>query len=528
MDTLNQSHVFIGLITNIVFEPYFKRSAKSIFGDESKLYQIQYNELYKKEYQNQLKDSTIIIIWLNIESLFPGIIESSYQDNVLDAKNHSGNILDICVKLCSDVMKCTNARILFFLFEDYFTQLYNVTGYCYSSFVDDINITLCKMLSHDITTIDLKRIIASISITDAYDYRGKIRWNAPYSKLLINETVKEINKHINIDKGVSKKCLVLDCDNVLWGGIISEDGIENLKLGGIGSGRVYQNFQRFVLSLYYHGVILAVCSKNELSDVITVFREHNEMILKEHHIACFQVNWDNKPGNIKRISDLLNIGTDSIVFVDDSINEIDAVNSMLPEVFTILYERYMSYDKFSCFNLKDNINITSVEDRNQTYKTNQYRRNLHILHSDSSDYIEALNMKINIRKTSPIEFNRISELSQRTNKCTNGKRYTVTEIKNRFFLENIQQYSISVSDCFSDLGIVGTMEVEDDCLTLFVLSCRALGREIEFKMLDFISEKYTIDKIIFHPTGKNEDTKIIITNKFPSATFVYEYTHMIV
>ena len=142
--------------------------------------------------------------------------------------------------------------------------------------------------------------------------------------------VKEIQKQYFIEQGITKKCLVLDCDNVLWGGILSEDGIENIKLGGSGFGRTYQDFQRFVLSLYYHGVILAVCSKNDLPDVMNMFHEHSEMILKEEHIACFQVNWENKPDNIRRIAETLNIGLDSMVFLDDSPVEIEAVKSILP------------------------------------------------------------------------------------------------------------------------------------------------------------------------------------------------------
>ena len=122
---------------------------------------------------------------------------------------------------------------------------------------------------------------------------------------------------------------------MLWGGILSEDRIENIKLGGNGWGRIYQDFQRFVLSLYYHGVILAICSKNDLPDVLRMFHEHSEMIMREEYIACFQVNWEDKPSNIQKIAEKLNIGLDSMVFVDDSPVEIEAVKAILPKVTTI-------------------------------------------------------------------------------------------------------------------------------------------------------------------------------------------------
>ncbi len=197
--------------------------------------------------------------------------------------------------------------------------------------------------------------------------------------------------------------------------IFSKDGMESLKLSGSGLGQVYQDFQRFVLSLYYHGVILAVCSKNDLTDVLRMFHEHSEMLLKEEHIACFQVNWEDKPGNIQKIAEKLNIGLDSMVFVDDSPVEIEAVKAILPEVTSILFKRDMDYEQFACFNLKSNISIADIDKRNETYRTNGFREELKAKYTDYADYIAALEIKMDIHETAPIEFSRISELTQRTN-----------------------------------------------------------------------------------------------------------------
>ena len=241
-----------------------------------------------------------------------------------------------------------------------------------------------------------QHLIAKTGITNAYNSKGKYRWNAPYSKLLVEAVVQEIYKQYQSEMGITPKCLVLDCDDVIWGGTLSEDGIDNLKLSGSGFGRLYQDFQRFVLSLYYHGVILAVCSKNDLSDVLTMFREHSEMILKEEHISCFQVNWEDKPSNIQRIARKLNIGLDSMVFVDDSPIEIEAVKAMLPEVITIQFKRDMEYEQFTCFNLKNNVSIADVEKRNETYRTNGFREELKSKYTDYADYIAALLSLIHI------------------------------------------------------------------------------------------------------------------------------------
>lgn len=232
------------------------------------------------------------------------------------------------------------------------------------------------MVKEDIF-IDFKWLIANVGIDKAYDIKSKYRWNSPYSKELVSVIANEIYKQYLIITGNTKKCLVLDCDNVLWGGVLSEDGIAGIRIRESGLGRTFQDFQRYLLDLYYHGVILAVSSKNDSVDVLCVFREHTGMILKEEHIACFRCNWDNKPDNIRAISEILNIGIDSIVFVDDSTYEIESVKALLPKVTTGLYNRDTIYDELSCFNLKRDVDPQVVRERTNTYKTNTWRSELH-------------------------------------------------------------------------------------------------------------------------------------------------------
>jgi len=508
--------LYITVISDIIFDPYFPPLIKSYFGEDIKIYPIQYGEQNDDEHRKQLENSDMVVVWLNIGTAFSNIWNTLYSQTATE-KQIIEKVVFSCNMLFTDLQVYKNAHILWFLFEDYFLRHSVVSGYHYDALVDKINIELSGTIKDSVSFIDLKRIIAEISVANAYDSKSKYRWSAPYSKALVEAAAKEIHKQYFIEKGITKKCLVLDCDNVLWGGILSEDGIENIQLGGSGFGRPYQDFQRFVLSLYYHGVILAVCSKNDLSDVLTMFREHSEMLLKEEHIACFQVNWENKPDNIKQIAETLNISLDSIVFVDDSPVEVEVVKSMLPEVTAVIYQRDSVYNRLSCFNLKSNISIKDIEKRNETYRTNQSRETLKSHYESYSEYIKALEIKIDIHEVLPIEFSRISELSQRTNKCTNGKRYTVVEIKERINHPNIKLYSFSASDRFSDLGLVGAVEVKGNSLTLFNLSCRALGRELEEKMMAFIKDNHEIKAIEFYSTSKNNDVKTTLMKSFPNA-----------
>lgn len=519
MNSLQTSDLQIGVISDIIFDPHFSPLIKLYFGENVEIFPVPYGGQNDDEHLKQLENSDVIVVWLNLETTFSNIWNTLYSQSATE-RQIINRVVSSCNRLYADLQVYKNAHILWFLFEDYFTKLPVVSGYHYDSLIDKINIDLNNTLKNNVSFINLKRLIAEIGVANAYDPKGKYRWSAPYSKALVEIAVKEIHKQYFIEKGITRKCLVLDCDNVLWGGILSENGIKNIKLGGSGFGRSYQDFQNFALSLYYHGVILTVCSKNDLPDVLTMFREHSEMLLKEEHIACFQVNWENKPDNIKRIAKTLNIGLDSMVFIDDSPVEVDAVKSMLPEVTAVLYERDSVYERLACFNLKSNVSIADIEKRAETYRTNQSRETLKSQYESYSEYIEALEIKMDIHEALPIEYSRISELSQRTNKCTNGKRYTVAEIKDRIVHENVKLYSLSVSDRFSDLGLVGAFEIEDNTLTLFNLSCRALGREIENKLWKFIADKHQINKIAFKSTGKNEDIKTLLVENFPNAALI--------
>lgn len=503
----------IAVLSNIIFEPHFLLLTKKYFGENTAVFPIPFGEHTEVEYQTQVTSADLIVVWLNTGTLLPGQFYSLAEQDLDDT-------IALCKKLYADLTGISHVKILWFLFEDYAIPLSAAVGHVYHDLADKLNLLLRDALGNQVSFVDLKHLIAEIGISNAYDSKGKYRWNAPYSKTLVEAAVREIHKQYLIQKGITKKCLILDCDNVLWGGILSEDGIENLKLGGSGLGRVYQDFQRFVLSLYYHGVILAVCSKNDLPDVLRMFNEHSEMILREEHIACFQVNWEDKPSNIKKIVEKLNIGLNSMVFVDDSPIEIEAVKAMLPEVTPILFKRDIEYEQFSCFNLKSNVSIADIEKRNETYRTNGFRAELKAKYIDYIDYIKALNVKVDIHEAMPIEYSRISELTQRTNKCTNGKRYTVAEIKERVAYNGVKLYSVSVSDRFSDLGLVGAIEIERDAITLFSLSCRALGREIERKMLDYIKERHQINSIEYHFTSKNEAIKTFVAESFPNAAII--------
>ena len=495
----------IALISNICLEPYWRMYIKDRLSCASDDVQTNFI-LYEahQDHRDDLQSADMIIVCLNFNRFYPNL-----SNDVSAGRVTYEDIEKDCITRCKKLyayIKAYNrsAHIIWFGFEDYDCLQSGNYGsvISFGGVIDRLNLALNDLLFED-SFVDFKRLIAAAGIDNAYDTKGKYRFNAPYSKKMICLMADEVYKQHTVYAGITKKCLVVDCDNVLWGGILSEDGICGIQIAESGFGRPFQDFQRYLLDLYYHGVILAVCSKNDEADVLRVFREHTGMLLKEEHIACFQCNWHHKPDNIKAIADLLNIGLESMVFVDDTVFEIESVRATLPAVKAVLYQRDSVYKELSCFNLNKNSDLGTIKERTNTYKTNAVRNELKKSAHSYDDYLSSLEMIVDIHKTGDDELARIAELTQRTNKCTNGIRYTLHQLKAMIGSVDYELYTVCLSDRFSDLGVVGAMGICQQTVDLFSLSCRALGRNIEHQMIDWLLKK-NVALARYHSTTKNE------------------------
>lgn len=504
------------LISNIVCEPYFSKSIYKYFSllqCKPDVFYIPYNSYADEQCRHRIQESDLLILLINFDCLYP-----NYYLDLLSQRITKQDIIQQTTKLChttyTTLKSFTAIPIYWFSFENFYHPISHIQGNIYSSeiAIDKINDSLSELLIETDILINTNHLLANVGLKKAYNKRNKYRWNAPYSYEMTEQMAQEIYKQYLIGNGKTKKCLVLDCDNVLWGGILSDDGIENIRLADFGIGKAYKDFQRFIVSLYYYGVIITICSKNDEADVLEVFRCHSDMILQETHIACFQINWENKTDNIKKIANTLNIDLNSIVFVDDSLYEIEAVSAILPEITVIPYNHESIYEKLSCFSLKWKAQNEDIQKRIATYQTEQSRAIIKMQSVNNEDYIKALKMHVDIHKAQLSEFGRLAELTQRTNKCTNGNRYTVAKIKEEIAVDDCMFYVLLLSDRFSDFGIVGALAVENSTLKLFSLSCRALGRKIEECMLAFIKANHHITSIDFYSTGKNEDILVFLTS----------------
>lgn len=307
-----------------------------------------------------------------------------------------------------------------------------------------------------------------------------------------------------------KKCLVLDLDNTLWGGILGEDGISSLQLDGDYPGKAYHYWQEGLKYLSNTGVILAICSKNNLTDVEALFAAR-EMPLRLEDFACVRVNWNDKASNLRAIAVELNIGLDSMVFVDDNPTERELIRQQLPMVVVPEWPN-QPYELPNFYaQLVNNyfaIYTITEEDKN---KTEQYRQNASRIQAQTcftnmEDFLQSLHMNLTIREANEVTISRVAQMTQKTNQFNlTTKRYTEDDIR-RLQDNGAKIFTLSVQDCFGDNGITGLMIITlDGEVDTFLLSCRVLGKGIERAFAYSVLSRLEIPVVCarFIPTEKN-------------------------
>ncbi len=346
--------------------------------------------------------------------------------------------------------------------------------------------------------VDLNLCRLRLGDGNFYDRRYWHIGRAPYSREALREIAEESFKIIRSLKGKSKKCLVLDCDNVLWGGIVGEDGLAGIKLGKDYPGSAFYEFQQEVMNLYNRGIIIALCSRNNEEDVWEVFRKHPDMVLKEEHIAAARINWEDKATNIRQLAEELNIGLDSMVFADDSEFEIQLVRETLPEVETIHLPGHRAVENrdilVSC-NLFDTLSL-SEEDKKRgvMYKAETSRKKLRAQTTDLTQYLKSLEMILTFCVADEFTIPRIAQLTQRTNQFNlTTRRYTETDIRDFSKSGDSDVFGVRLQDKFGDSGIIGAVilkyESAGASIDTFLLSCRILGRGVEEAVLHRVLER---------------------------------------
>lgn len=392
-------------------------------------------------------------------------------------------------------------------------------GVCYSrsEFYRGINHELSVDHPDGVSIVDMEFLA---------EYAGKALWfdqaayflsKTGFSMDVLPAVCKEFTRLIAAASGKVYKCLVLDLDNTLWDGVVGDDGYDGINLDPHDAvGEAYRYFQSYLLELRKRGVILAVNSKNDEDAAKEPFEKNPDMILKLSDIACFVANWDDKVQNIRRIASILNIGTDSLVFVDDNPAEREIVRKYLPEVLVIDLPDDPSYyaravAESSAFSW---IEITKEDlERTGTYSMNARRQELLETFVDYDEYLKALDMEAAVGEPDGIQLKRFSQLVNKSNQFNlRTRRYSEEELETMRADPNTKLIYIDLSDKFSEYGIISCIILKKNRRTCFIdtwlMSYRVLKRGVELLAYDAVYEtalKWGCSEIEgeYIPTKKN-------------------------
>jgi FkbH-like protein len=303
-------------------------------------------------------------------------------------------------------------------------------------------------------------------------------------------------------RGRSRKCLVLDLDNTLWGGVIGDDGLTGIELGqGSPAGEAFVAVQRMALELRARGVVLAVCSKNEDDAARLPFREHPDMILKEDHIAVFQANWTDKAANLRAIAQTLNIGIDSLVFLDDNPAERMQVRGELPLVAVPeLPEDPAQYPRaLAAAGYFEAVSF-SKEDRERAayYQANAERAAMLSATANLDEYLASLDMVCTIGRVDPISRSRVTQLINKSNQFNlTTRRYAEREVEAMETDPRRHAIQVRLVDRFGDNGIIGVVIADRQGqawdIDTWLMSCRVLGRRVPEAVLSHLVEAARAD-----------------------------------
>lgn len=341
---------------------------------------------------------------------------------------------------------------------------------------------------------DWDRLLRIVGETDAMDYRYWYMAKSPFKRKFLHLYAREIARLVTLLKGKLKKCLVLDCDNTLWGGVVGEDGVDGLQLDPHEwPGKAFYDFHAGILDLIGRGVLVALCSKNNEEDVWAVLDKHPHCLLKQSHLAGWRINWENKAANLWSLAQELRLGLDSFVYIDDDPREFELISQAFPQVTTLrvpthLYDLPQTLFRDGLF---DRLQTTAEDtNRTQSYQAERQREQHQKQYASVHEYLASLEIVARIRPAMSTEVPRIAQLTQRTNQFNlTVRRYSDLDVVRLLEIPDSAVFTLGTSDRFGDLGLIGVFRAEKRGeiarIDIYLLSCRALGRGLERAFLAY-------------------------------------------
>ena len=435
----------------------------------------------------------------------------------------AANELEVIENIYSNLTSNLNAKVIYYNYTEIDDAIFgNYANKTESSFLYQL-----RKLNYELMLLASKKPnLYLCDISSIQNQVGKLNFFQP-SMYISTEMVLSIDvlpkvasktiNLINTINGKFKKCVILDLDNTTWGGIIGDDGIEKIQIGSLGIGKAFSEFQYWIKKLKDRGIIVAVCSKNTESIAKEPFEKHPDMVLRLSDISVFIANWDNKVDNIHQIQSILNIGFDSMVFLDDNPFERNIVKENIPEICVPeLPEDPADYLEYLYeLNLFETVSFSNEDTaRTKLYQIEAERVKVHKKFTNEGDFLKNLEMVSVIEPFNKFNTPRIAQLSQRTNQFNlRTIRYSEDDIERISNSKDFVTFSFTLEDKFGDNGLICAIILnKENEETLFIdtwfMSCRVLKRGMEIIVLntivDFAKENGFIHiKGEYIPTAKN-------------------------
>ncbi len=370
----------------------------------------------------------------------------------------------------------------------------------------------------NIRILDTENVVRTVGHMAAFDTRFYFRSKAPYTGVYFNELARRVASATRGFGTHFYKVLVLDCDNTLWGGVVGEDLIGGIKLNPYDyPGNIFWRMQHEFSALERNGILLCLSSKNNPADVDEVFQNHPEMVIKPSQIVVKQVNWKDKSSNLRELAEKLNVGLDSMIFLDDSTFECEAVRQQLPMVKTMQVPQILSEYPRVVREIKE-LCLAGGISADSRGKTEQYRQRADTMalqgQFDSQEaYLASLAMQVELSRNVATSVARISELSMKSNQFNlTTRRYSETEVLQMMHSSSYSVYSLNVTDKFGKAGLTGVLFMHYlngiALIENFLMSCRVIGRGVENAIWtqitkDAVKRGCSEIEALFIPSAKN-------------------------
>lgn len=491
-----------------IYEADYDQIERQIYDGESELYQFQ---------------PEFVIICASSEKLIEKFYRSHNEEKAVFADNYINKIQSLWHEINSR-LNCTIINMNYVEINDnVFGNYGNKTRNSFTYQLRKLNLNLMDEAQEfkNVFISDICSLQSELGRTNTFDGKMYATSKMVLSIDFLPYVAKNVVDIIKASKGIIKKCLIMDLDNTLWGGVIGDDGINNIQIGDLGAGKAYTDLQMWAKQLKERGIILAVCSKNTEEIAKEPFIKHPDMVLKLQDIAVFAANWETKVDNIKYIQSILNIGLDSMVFIDDNPFERNMIKEMIPQITVPdLPEDPAEYVPYlRRLNLFETTSYSGEDSkRTKQYQTEAKRVEFKKSFESVNGYLESLNMISEVESFKEFYIPRIAQLTQRSNQFNfRTIRYTEEDIERMKSSDEYLTLYFTLEDKFGDNGLISVLILKKkDKETLFIdtwiMSCRVLKRGMEDFVINNLVElakKQGYTKIIgeYIPTPKNKLVK---------------------